>query len=60
MAAEHVRPPHDMFRVDEGARVLPCPKCGESNKLTPHDVRLGYMCLACDDVAATALWPRAE
>lgn len=30
-------------------RDLPCPTCGESNRLTLGDVRLGYQCDACAD-----------
>lgn len=28
-------------------RNLPCPTCGEPNRLTPADVRRGYQCDAC-------------
>ena len=30
-------------------RNLPCPTCGEPNRLTPADVRRGYQCDACAD-----------
>lgn len=30
-------------------RNLPCPTCGEPNRLTPKDVQLGYQCNACAD-----------
>jgi hypothetical protein len=30
-------------------RNLPCPNCGEPNRLTPADVRRGYQCDACAD-----------
>lgn len=30
-------------------RNLPCPTCGEPNKLTPKDVSLGYQCNGCAD-----------
>lgn len=30
-------------------RNLPCPTCGQSNRLTPADVRLGYQCDVCAD-----------
>ena len=30
-------------------RSLPCPNCGEPNRLTPADRRLGYQCDACAD-----------
>jgi hypothetical protein len=32
-------------------RNLPCPTCGEPNRLTPADQRLGYQCDACADRA---------
>ena len=28
-------------------RNQPCPTCGEPNRLTPKDVRLGYQCDGC-------------
>lgn len=28
---------------------LPCPTCGEPNRLTPADKRQGYQCNACAD-----------
>lgn len=30
-------------------RNLPCPTCGQPNRLTPKDARLGYQCDACAD-----------
>lgn len=30
-------------------RNLPCPTCGQPNRLTPADVRRGYQCDACAD-----------
>lgn len=30
-------------------RNLPCPTCGEPNRLTPKDKRLGYQCDSCAD-----------
>ena len=30
-------------------RNLPCPDCGEHNRLTPADRALGYRCDACAD-----------
>ena len=30
---------------------LPCPTCGEENRLTPADVRAGYQCDRCADRA---------
>ena len=30
-------------------RNLPCPTCGEPNRLTPADKRKGYQCDACAD-----------
>jgi len=32
-----------------GKRNLPCPTCGEPNKLTAADVRHGYQCDDCAD-----------
>ena len=32
-------------------RTLACPTCGESNRLTPADVRRGYQCDTCADAA---------
>lgn len=32
-------------------RNLPCPTCGEPNRLTPKDQRLGYQCDDCADRA---------
>jgi len=32
-------------------RDLPCPTCGEPNRLTPADRRAGYQCDACADAA---------
>ena len=36
-------------------RNLPCPTCGEPNRLTPADRSLGYQCDACAD-RDEALW----
>jgi hypothetical protein len=30
-------------------RNLPCPTCGEPNRLTPADVKAGYQCDTCAD-----------
>jgi hypothetical protein len=30
-------------------RNLPCPTCGEPNRLTPADVNQGYQCNSCAD-----------
>ena len=30
-------------------RSLPCPTCGEPNRLTPADSALGYQCDSCAD-----------
>lgn len=30
-------------------RNLPCPTCGEPNRLTPADKRAGYQCNTCAD-----------
>ena len=32
-----------------GKRNLPCPTCGEPNKLTVRDVECGYQCDTCAD-----------
>ncbi len=32
-------------------RNLPCPTCGEPNRLTPKDVAKGYQCDQCADRA---------
>jgi hypothetical protein len=32
-------------------RNLPCPRCGEPNRLTPADRKLGYVCDACAERA---------
>lgn len=32
-------------------RNLPCPTCGEPNRLTPEDRALGYQCDTCADRA---------
>lgn len=32
-------------------RNLPCPNCGEPNRLTPRDQSLGYQCDTCADRA---------
>lgn len=36
-------------------RNLPCPNCGEPNRLTPKDRALGYQCDACADRAEMGL-----
>ncbi|HEX6826423.1 MAG TPA: hypothetical protein VF077_08920 [Nitrospiraceae bacterium] len=33
----------------DNPRNLPCPSCGEPNRLTPRDRALGYQCDACAD-----------
>ena len=35
----------------ENPRNLPCPTCGEPDRLTPADVQLGYQCDFCADEA---------
>ena len=35
----------------ENPRTLPCPNCGEPNRLTPLDRARGYRCNACADQA---------
>jgi hypothetical protein len=32
-------------------RNLPCPTCGQPNRLTPLDVSRGYQCNSCADAA---------
>lgn len=32
-------------------RNLPCPNCGQPNRLTPKDVKCGYQCDTCADQA---------
>ncbi len=32
-------------------RNQPCPTCGAKNVLTPKDVKLGYQCNRCSDMA---------
>jgi hypothetical protein len=36
-------------------RNLPCPTCGEPNRLTPKDKALGYQCDACADRAESGM-----
>lgn len=33
----------------DNPRNLPCPTCGEPDRLTPEDVRHGYQCDDCAD-----------
>lgn len=35
----------------DNPRNLPCPNCGEPNRLTPADKARGYQCDACADLA---------
>ena len=35
----------------DNPRNLPCPTCGEPDRLTPADRQLGYQCDACADQA---------
>jgi hypothetical protein len=37
-------------------RNLPCPTCGEPNRLTPKDRRLGYQCDECAGMQ-DGTWP---
>ena len=37
-------------------RNLPCPTCGEPNRLTPADKAQGYQCDACADLADGTGW----
>lgn len=32
-------------------RNLPCPECGQADRLTPADKKLGYICDSCADRA---------
>jgi len=34
---------------ESNPRNLPCPTCGEPNRLTPKDKALGYQCNQCAD-----------
>jgi hypothetical protein len=36
---------------EDNPRNLPCPNCGEPDRLTPADVALGYQCDTCADAA---------
>ncbi len=53
LAAAH---PGRKFAVFEACVVgnLPCPTCKEPNRLTPADVRRGYQCDRCADLAEGA------
>lgn len=37
-------------------RNLPCPTCGQSNKLTPADRAQGYQCDDCADLQERGGW----
>ena len=37
-------------------RNLPCPTCGEPNRLTPKDRKLGYQCDECADGLERGGW----
>lgn len=37
-------------------RNLPCPTCGEPDRLTPADQALGYQCDACADRDEGVMW----
>ena len=37
--------------TENNPRNLPCPTCGEPNRLTPLDVKAGYQCDSCADQA---------
>ena len=37
--------------TENDPRIHPCPTCGESNRLTLQDKRLGYQCDSCADRA---------
>jgi len=36
--------------TEDNPRNLPCPTCGEENRLTPADVALHYQCNRCADM----------
>lgn len=36
---------------EDNPRDLPCPTCGEPDRLTPRDRALGYQCDSCADAA---------
>ena len=35
----------------DNPRIYPCPNCGRPNRLTAKDVKLGYQCNECADIA---------
>jgi len=37
--------------TQDNPRNLPCPTCGEPDRLTPRDVALGYQCDECANAA---------
>jgi len=37
--------------TDDNPRNLPCPTCGEPDRLTPLDRAQGYQCDQCSDIA---------
>ncbi len=39
-------------------RNLPCPTCGQPNRLTPKDRQLGYQCDACADAVEMGIDPQ--
>ena len=49
--AERFRDPWGNSALHPGKRTLPCPTCGEPNRLTAKDVASGYQCDQCADNA---------
>lgn len=43
--------PYGKSALRAGKRVHPCPTCGEPDRLTLEDKRLGYQCDPCADRA---------
>lgn len=49
-SALHVATPHN-------PRIYPCPTCGKPHSLTFKDVKSGYQCDECADMAEQGLMP---
>lgn len=45
----HFADPGGRSALRAGKRNRPCPNCGAKNRLTQHDVELGYQCDTCAD-----------
>ena len=43
--------PYGASALHVGARTLPCPTCGEPDRLTARDVQSGYQCDQCANAA---------